>query len=159
MELSKEALKILYKMFPQATVCIGNHDNRYKKIANLSGILDEMLKDLPDLFESPVGWDWVDKAEIDGIIYEHGEMYRGQDPIYDAVRTSGKSVVFGHYHSTLGVQWMKGHNQEERFAMCSGCGIDFFQYAFRYAKFSKKKPILGCGVILEGEPIPVRMVI
>jgi len=33
--------------------------------------------------------------------------------------------------------------------MSVGCGIDRRSYAFAYGKDFKKKPILGCGVVME----------
>jgi hypothetical protein len=36
-----------------------------------------------------------------------------------------------------------------------GCGIDNSQYAFAYGKSFPKKPILGCGLVLDGGNIPV----
>ena len=33
-----------------------------------------------------------------------------------------------------------------------GCGIDAKAYAFNYGKDSRKKPILSCGVVIDGKP-------
>jgi len=36
--------------------------------------------------------------------------------------------------------------------MAVGCGIDNKSMAFAYGKHFLKKPILGCGVVILGEP-------
>lgn len=154
-ELALETLKILYHKFPDAHVVVGNHDDRYIKMATRNGLILEQVKSIPQLYEFPSGWHLTNRAEIDGVIYEHGEHYKS---LRDVAFNSFHSLVFGHLHSEFGVQWVKRHNQPERFALGSGCGIDFSSLAYRYAKYMKNLPVLGCGIVIEGvEPLAVKM--
>ncbi len=91
------------------------------------------------------------KIEIDGVIYTHGEAGRGgQHAAIAQAKDNFKSLVLGHYHSQAGVTWAA--NQEHRiFGMSAGCGIDFNKLQFEYGRKIAQKPLLGCGVVIDGQ--------
>ena len=62
----------------------------------------------------------------------------------------GMSVVMGHLHSVAGVHYGAGPKRRW-FGLDVGCLIDREAYQFAYGKHLPKKPILGCGVVLDGE--------
>lgn len=60
-----------------------------------------------------------------------------------------RSTVVGHFHSQAGVRWWA--NPEFRvFGLSVGCGIDVRRLQFEYGRRFTAKPILGCGVVLDG---------
>ena len=61
------------------------------------------------------------------------------------------SVVMGHVHSVAGVKFGAGP-LERWFGMDVGCLIDRKAWQFAYGKHMPKKPILGCGVVIDGTP-------
>ena len=63
-----------------------------------------------------------------------------------------QSVVQGHLHTQSYVEWNVGARYRA-FSMQVGCGIDRRAYAMAYAK-AGKKPVIGCGVVLEGGSLP-----
>ena len=146
-----EQLKWWLGTFPKATVTIGNHDDRPERIAsNKGGIPDVYLRTYRELWDTP-GWQWAFDAEIDDVYYFHGVGSTGKTPALNKTDSVHMSVVMGHVHSVAGVHWGAGP-KARWFGMDVSCLIDRRAWQFTYGKHAKKKPILGCGVVLDGIP-------
>lgn len=152
----KEA-RILYKMFPKVSICIGNHDAiLYRQNATLK-IPQVMLKSLTELYQTPERWDWKFEHKIDGVLYKHGTGFGGKSPHVIANEKERCKIVIGHLHSVLAVQYY-GTSRELTFGAIAGCGMDRHSYAAEYAKEVAKKPVVGCLVIIDGKVvIPINM--
>lgn len=142
----------LAKAFPKADWLIGNHDALTERQAIAVGLPSEVLRDYGDLW----GLDWkvhprFTKLEIDGAIYSHGDGGRGgQHAAMAQAKDNFKSTVIGHFHSQAGVGWWA--NKEFRiFGLSVGCGIDVDRLQFEYGRKFPAKPVLGCGVVLNGK--------
>lgn len=144
-------LNMLYKQFPVAKCCRGNHTQRLEKRANDGGIPAFCLKSLRELFNIPETWDIQDNYEIDGVLYTHGTQFNSRNILTMAANYASQSIVIGHQHSLLGVVYSKNIFNKESFAMCCGCGINENAYAFRYGKNAKMRPVLGCGIVLSSK--------
>lgn len=143
-------LKKYYKAFPKAKCCVSNHTSRpYRKAAE-GGLPELFLKKYNDFLEAPRGWKWSLKWEIDGVIYKHGDGYSGEKPHAIAAFKERNSIVIGHVHPVGGVEYLAGPN-DLIFGMCVGCGVDHATYAMRYAQKNPKKPVIGCGVVIDGK--------
>ena len=136
--------------FPEATVVLGNHDERPERIASKDGIPELYLKPYKEVWETP-DWDWVFDTEIDDVYYFHGIGSTGKTPAFNKTDSVHMSVVMGHVHSVAGIHWGAGP-KARWFGMDVGCLIDREAWQFAYGKHSKKKPLLGCGVVLDGIP-------
>jgi hypothetical protein len=160
LQRSIDALAPLYEMFPKVKSCISNHTMRPFKRAFKAGIPRRLLRDYGEFLEAPPGWRWDEYWEIDGIRYEHGHNLVGGGKYMNAKapEQNGRSTVFGHFHSFAGVQYVSTP-EALMFGMNVGCLIDMRSYAFAYAKNSKTRPILGCGVVDEGIPLFVPMLV
>jgi len=145
-----QGLKDLYKAFPKALCCHSNHTSRHTRKGASVGIPSVYFRSLRELLEAPAGWKWADEWEIDGVEYFHGEGFSGEKGHRDAARTRMNSVVMGHLHGIGGVEYI-ATVKDRVFGMCVGCGIDYKAYAFKYGKAAKLKPIIGCGVVLNGK--------
>jgi predicted phosphodiesterase len=146
-----EILKPYYQAFPKVMVCESNHRARILKRAYKSGIPVRYMKDFKEVIEAPDGWRWAEKWEIDKVGYKHGCGYSGTMGALNAAKDEMKSCVIGHLHSDAGLLfWSNG--LETIFGMNVGCGIDQESYAFAYAKTSRKKAVLSCGVVIDGKP-------
>lgn len=152
-ELTKavERLSRYYKVFPEVKLCESNHTVRIFKRAFKAGIPIKYMKDFAEVIESPKGWKWADEWEIDGVRYIHGCGYSGTLGALNAAKDSGVSTVIGHLHSDSGVLFFNS-GRKTIFGMNVGCGIDQKAYAFNYAKHSRKKAVLSCGVVIDGHP-------
>ena len=146
-----EQLQDWYKTFPRVKVCMGNHDDRPYRQASTVGMAEEYMKTINDIVQSPKGWRWGEEFEIDGVIYRHGHTGNdgGRTPHLTLAERRRRSMVVGHYHSVAGIEW-SATEEDIIFGMCVGCGIDSAKYAFDYAKHGIKKPIVACGVVIDG---------
>lgn len=150
----KKALKqvaSLSKAFPKADWLIGNHDALTERQAITAGLPPQLLRDYGDLWEV----DWTvhsrfSKLVIDGVVYAHGDSgLGGQDAALKQAKDNFRSTVIGHHHAQAGVKWWA--NPEFRvFGMSVGCGIDVNRLQFEYGRKIAAKPILGCGVVIDG---------
>ena len=143
----------LYAAFPKADWLIGNHDALPLRQAASRQIPEQCLRSPTDLWEIP-GWTAHERfthLEIDGVLYCHGDG--GPSGMYahaNAIKANFQSTVMGHLHSNGGVHWHA--NEHSRvFGLAVGCGIDVHNPAFQYARNMRRKPILGCGVVLGGK--------
>jgi len=148
-DMVREELNEWRDTFPDATVTIGNHDNRPQRLAEDIGVPDVYLRDLAEVWETP-GWNWVYSTVIDDAYYFHG-MGGGKTPAINKANTMGMSVVMGHVHSVSGVHWGAGPTRRW-FGMDVGCLINNEAWQFAYGKHMTKKPILSCGVVIDGIP-------
>jgi metallophosphoesterase superfamily enzyme len=145
-----------YKAFPKATVCIGNHDARPRRVAESVNIPKSLLRDFADLWKTPK-WKWVYSAIIDNVFYHHGHKKSGGiNPAYNTSKNMGMSVVLGHNHSRGGVKWSVSPIQRW-FGMDVGCGIDDRAYAFAYASEQTARSVISCGVVINGVPQHIMM--
>jgi hypothetical protein len=155
----KKALKDLqklYKVFPDVKVCTSNHTARPFRRAYKYGIPRAYMKDYKEFLQAPKGWQWSDYWEIEGILFEHGEGFTGAQGAIKAAEGNAQSTVIGHIHSFAGIMW-SANPRQLIFGMNVGCLIDRDSYAFAYGAKIKHKPILGCGVIVDGVPFIVPM--
>lgn len=153
MELDKaiEQLQSLYKLFPEVSVCVSNHEVRPFRKAFKTGIPTRFLKEIKAAIEAPKGWNWADRWIFDQVVYEHGESFTGVNAHLLNAKANMKSTVIGHQHSHAGIQYLS-NPYEQFFGFNTGCLINSSAYAFAYAKNMKNKPTLGCGIINKGIP-------
>ena len=137
--------------FPDARVCIGNHDAIPARKAFSSGVSGAWVKSMKEVmldYGLPVdGWDFAEHHVIDGVKYVHG-IGRQAKPrmIYD-----GESIVQGHWHARSSIEWLVNAHKKT-FAMQVGALIDDNAYAMAYAKHFPKSH-KNCGLVLDGTPI------
>lgn len=146
-----------YKAFPEVSICIGNHDRLPFRKAYTAGLPKNWLKSYQEMFDSPKGWKWDFVHEINGVIYQHGTGLSGEMASINAARENRNSTVIGHLHTVSNIRFLASH-KDLIFGMNVGCGIDHAKYAFAYGKENTRKPVLGCGVVINGKlPINIPM--
>ena len=156
--LSLLMLEEYWDLFPKQDICISNHTWRIFKTAMNAGIPKAFLRDIKDFMNAPKGTQWQQRYIIDDIVFEHGENVSGVNAAFNAAMQNGMSTVIGHQHNFAGVKFTQ-RASGVLFGMNVGCLIDLDQYAFNYTKTSRLKPMLGCGVIIEGMPYFIPMVL
>ncbi|GAF88565.1 unnamed protein product [marine sediment metagenome] len=138
------------KAFPEATVTIGNHDERVIRLAESVNIPRKFLREYADIWDTPK-WTWTADTIIDDVYYFHGTGAGGIHPAFNAAKNRLMSAVMGHCHSTAGVKWIASP-QRRVFGMDVGTGIDVAAWNFAYGQHCPKRPILSAGVVLDGVP-------
>lgn len=147
-EHTKARIDLWYNLFPYATVSIGNHDERHFRVAKKAGLSAHFIQDYKKVWNTP-RWKWEFSHEIDGIHYTHGTGTSGKDAAFNLATQKRMSTVIGHVHSYAGIKWHSNpHNAI--FGMNVGCGIDVRAYAFAYGRDLPVRPMLGCGIVLDG---------
>lgn len=135
--------------FPEAMITYGNHDLIPYRKGYAGGLSSRMMKSWRDLFNAPKGWVFNDRFIIDNVLYTHGTNSAIPRMVQARI-----SVVQGHLHSQQYCHWSQSE-VNRLFAMQVGCGIDADSWAFNYGKSFPRKPVLGCGVVLESGTIPM----
>lgn len=151
-------LSYWFDAFPEVFVCESNHTYRAWKKASEAGIPSEFLKSVAEVYKAPVGWKWRDRWFIDGICFEHGENVSGPLAARNAAIQNRMNTSIGHQHSNAGVLYASGI-QDQIWGMNTGCLIDVDAYAFRYGRALRNKPTLGCGLIVNGIPYFIPMIL
>ena len=154
MELEQTIKKVQkwYETFPEADVCIGNHDAIICRKAFSSGISNRWLKDYDEVLNTP-GWTFNDKFEYNGVMYVHGTGCSGKGAI-NRMTNWNTSIVQGHIHTESFIAW-RVTKLVRHFAMQVGCGVDDRSYAMAYARHFTKKYIVSCGVVLDNGRLPI----
>jgi UDP-2,3-diacylglucosamine pyrophosphatase LpxH len=145
-----EFLQEWYKTFPKMKIATGNHDALPVRRAVKYGLPEEYLKDYLQVLKAPVGWEmkrdwWLDKDTV----LVHGTGFAGKYPHANMAMKKMCNTIMGHIHTVAGVH----HIVNERtkiWGMCVGCGIDRNFPAFDYARNFANKPVIACGVLLNG---------
>lgn len=147
---AKKQLKEVFEKFPEAICLLGNHDLLISRKAKTAGLSQNFIKDLGTVLEAPDTWRFVHEYEKDNVKYIHGST---GDAFKRAV-DSRMSTCQGHLHSKTFVQFSVSE-KDAIFGLQVGAGFDRDQYAFDYAKPFCKKPIIGCGIILDKGTTPL----
>lgn len=145
LDLAISKIKKWYKAFPNAHVCIGNHDRIIIRKAQTSGIPSKWVKEYKEVLKTP-NWEFVTDVYHDGVRYVHGDK---SGKARSAAKRDMVSTVSGHYHTDFYCEWFFGKTRAI-FGMSVGCGIDSSSYAMAYMQGGKKEAI-GCGVVIGGQ--------
>lgn len=149
---ARKQVQELHATFPEATWLIGNHDALPERRAQTHGLPVDLLKKPDEYWQ--VGWKVVNRMEhikIDGVLYSHGETGpQGINAAINQAKNNFRSTVIGHLHGNAGVSWHC--NPEFRvFGLAVGCGVDNSKLAMRYGRKFARKPVLGCGIVVDGK--------
>lgn len=152
-------LRPLYKLFPNTYVLDSNHGSMAYRKGKHHGISRKYLRDYGDVLEAPKGWKWCLELTVpcsDGsrVYFHHGK----ESNTLGVSQKMGMSVVQGHYHNNFGVEYW-GNPASLNWAMQVGCSIDDESMAFAYNKITTKRPVIGHGIILNGLPRLLPMVL
>lgn len=154
----RNKVKPLFKLFPKMKICTSNHGSLPFRRAFRFGLPKDLIKSYRDILQAPAGWVWADQWEVNGVLYEHGDPFTGKDAAIKAAEQNMQSTVIGHVHSFAGIQY-SANSRHLIFGFNVGCLIDKDAYAFEYAKKIKRKPILGCGIVKDGVPVFIPMML
>lgn len=151
-ESAYERAKDWYEAFPTATLIMGNHDRiPMRQLKKLGMEPTIFMRPFEELMGMPKGWVCEDSVIIDDVLYHHGETSTGVNGFRKDCETRMRCTVSGHNHSNAGIS-ATATDQELVWGMAVGCGVDHAHMAFAYGKHFAKKPIIACGVVIDGEP-------
>ena len=158
-----EKLRLSFELwsavFPKMDIVWGNHDLRVKTKLNQAGLPEELLS-VEGLFRQVFGFpeDWhfhkriLIKSPYCGTIQvRHGHEKGTAAVAGNTLRRTHLSTIMGHRHILSQLCYTSTHDAM-LFDMYVGCGIDKEAIAFRYDSDNIARPIISCGVLVDGYP-------
>ena len=151
---ARDRLKPWYDAFPKLTLINGNHDLiPARQLTKIGMDAEVWMKPLKEIYEFPKGWGIEDEIEIDGVLYHHGYTANGVNGFRNDAKARMCNTVSGHCHGNAGVSATASHHRLV-WGMAVGCGVDNKSMAMAYGKHFKNKPIISCGIVIDGR-LPV----
>lgn len=158
-EIARERIKAWAGAFPKMRVCISNHGIRWLKKAMDAQIPSHLLKTYHDIFKIPASWVYREEWRFHSLKFPfraiHGMGYSGVAGHRNAALDGQISTVIGHLHSHAGISWIQNNGGARMWAANAGCLIDPEAFAFKYEKYNRVKPQLGCIVIVDSGKTPI----
>lgn len=152
----KEAKKViaqLFNLFPVMDIMESNHGSLHLRKAMTAGIPKAYIKEYGEILGVDSGWQWYHDLVItlpngQQCYFTHGKSANG----LKLSQSYAMNTVQGHHHSEFGVQYWSNPNSLF-WSMQVGCLVDDKSLAMAYNRLQLKRPIIGCGVIIDGKPI------
>lgn len=152
---ARRALEPWYEAFPKMEIIVGNHDRIPARQLKRVGMDPEVyLRTASEIYGFPPGWVEREYVFSNGVHYHHGETAVADFGYGKDARARMCNTVSGHAHGNFGVSYTATDHRLV-FGMGVGCGIDVRSMAFAYGKHFRRKPIVGCGVVLDDGRLPV----
>lgn len=159
---SRKFLHKLHAVFPQMEICHSNHGSLIYRRAFKFGIPVEMIKTYREILfpeGNGEGWTWheVIRTEL-----PNGQTVQFQhQSVGDYLQNASHercNLVLGHEHGKFQIEH-RASKAALYWGMYSGCLIDSSSMAFAYGKLFARKPIIGCSVIIDSQPILIPMLL
>ena len=157
LKAAREEIWKVEELFPKVTVIESNHGSLAYRKAKVAGIPKEMIRPYKEVLDVK-DWKWK---------HHHIEYLPNKQPCYfvhgKTANTSGlftnqmMSSVQGHFHEKFEIVF-SGNGERLNFGMTVGCLIDDESMAFQYNKVFVKRPVIGCGMIIDSQPILIPLV-
>ena len=159
LEAAIEGLQPIYKLFPKMDLVDSNHGSMVYRKGKHHGIPRKYLRDYGDILDAPKGWKWSHELLINipggnQLLVVHGIS----KDVMKVVAQRGVCVAQGHYHSEFRIGYL-GNPNHLLFGINVGCSIDSKSLAFAYDKLNLARPVVGHGIILNGLPHLLPMVL
>jgi len=162
LERGKIVMRKLYSLFPTMLICHSNHGSMQYRRAKAHGIPVQMIKRyrdvvVPDTYGAP-GWSWRYgwriQTALGTVLFKH----QSSGAVLQDAAHNNCNLVVGHQHGLFSVEYAASTDRLY-WGMYVGCLIDKDALAFAYGKHSRNKPILGCGIVIDGVPALVPMLL
>ncbi len=155
---AREVFKELESMFPEMTLVHSNHGSMLYRRGKKHGIPNYMLRDYNEVIGVGKGWKWYPDYKLkmnngQYLFMTHGMKKNG----LTLAKEMGMSVIQGHYHTEFNISFTS-NPLSLHWSMMVGCLIDDHSLAFSYNKINSARVILGCGIIINGQPKLIPMV-
>jgi|TARA_R100000084_G_C4653289_1_gene151232 predicted phosphodiesterase len=156
--ISKDYIKELESIYPNVTEVHSNHSSLVYRRAIKYGMSAQFLRPYGE-FLGTKKWQWVDDLKLvmsngKSVYFTHGKSA----DVLKVSQTMGMCCVQGHYHTKFSIGYW-ANPDDLYWGMQVGCLINQKSMAFSYAKNFSTRFVLGCGIIIEGMPRLLPMVL
>jgi len=153
-ELDKaiQRLRPYYKLFPRVDLVDSNHGSLVYRKGKVHGLPRNVFKSYREILEAPKGWNWhfdltLELSDGNKVYFCHGKTSAAAK----LSQSMGMSTVQGHYHERMEIIYWANPNGLY-WDMRVGCLIHDKSLAFNYNNTNLKRPLIGTGVIIDGQP-------
>ncbi len=155
---SQDCLRPLFRLFPDVDLLSSNHGDMVYRKSITAGIPRHCIKSYGEILGAPKGWKWhidltLKMSDGNLVFFHHGKSA----DILKASQAMSMCMVQGHYHEKFDIRYW-GNPTGLYWGMQIGCSIDDKSMAFAYNKTNLKRPIIGHGIIIDGQPHLLPMV-
>ena len=160
--LVKKNVAELSKLFPDMYITLGNHEMRLYRKALKAGLPVQVLKDFDVIVGAPKSWKFVERIKYNWedvrrrILFVHTGS--GATTKQALAPRQHANVVHGHIHTNFWVKWSSTADALH-WDMNVGCMIDDDSIVFKYNRLQTARPILGCAMIENNQPVLVPMLL
>ncbi len=158
---AREVIWRIEELFPKVDVLESNHGSLWYRKARTHGIPREAIRTYEEILfpRRRTSWKWHFEMEVrlpngQPCYFHHGRHANA----LIASQHRGMSVVQGHYHEKFNIQYW-GTTERLNWGMNVGCLVDDKALAFEYNNSNLKRPIIGCGMIIDSQPRLMPMVL
>ena len=159
LKLTIKKFQPIYKLIPNLDLVDSNHGSMAFRKALANGIPKAYIKSYREVLKAPKGWSWHSDLTLkmsngEKVYFHHGKCA----DVLKASQTMAMSMVQGHYHERFKIEYW-GNPNGLFWGLQIGCLINDKSLAFAYNKNNTKRPIVGMGIILNGLPKLLPMVL
>jgi hypothetical protein len=158
LEMSLSPIQNLHKLFPKMKIMESNHGSLVYRKQKSAGLPAAVFKHYNEILGIPRNdWQWVKDLTIKvsgpkTVYICHG---RSAD-ITKLAQLNGFCSVAGHFHEKMKIEYF-ANTVGVNWGMQCGCLIDNNSPEFDYNKLNLKSPMIGTGIIVNGDPKLYRM--
>lgn len=141
-------------LYPKVDVIESNHGSLAYRKAKVAGIPKQMLRPYEEILfpDHKTKWRWHFELTVrlpngQPCYFHHGRSANA----LTASQHRGMPIVQGHYHEKFNIQYW-GTTERLNWGMNVGCLVDDKALAFEYNNSNLKRPIIGCGLIVDSQP-------
>lgn len=159
LRMSRTYILQLEKIFPEMTLVDSNHSSLVYRRALKYGLPRDYLRSYNEFLGVGKGWQWVEDLTV--ILSDGSRCFFTHGMSADILKLSmqmGKHCVQGHYHSKFSVSYYSNPDALI-WGMQVGCLTSQKSMAFDYAKNFKNRFVIGTGMIIDGQPKLMPMVL
>lgn len=159
LQAAQKVLQQLERLFPKMLIVDSNHGSLVFRRAKHHGIPLKFIAPLNDIYGVGKGWEW--RNDITLKLKDGNEVYLCHGMVKDGkkfVMQRGQCIVQGHYHTDFRIDYVSTPDRL-MWSMQVGCLIDKHALAFAYDRLNLNRPILGSGMIINGQPLLIPMIV
>jgi len=151
LKAAREVIWQIEALYPKVDVMESNHGSLAYRKAMVAGIPKEVLRPYKSVLDVK-HWKWHPELEItlsdkQPCFFHHGKSANS----FLALRDIGMNFVQGHFHEKYNIHY-HGTGERLKWVIATGCLVDDHSLAMAYNNVNLKRPIIGCSIIIDGQP-------
>jgi len=158
LERAREVIWKIEELYPKVDVIESNHGSLWYRKAKAYGIPREAIRSYEEILMTKK-WKWHFELTLklpngQPCYFHHGRSAN----VLLTSQHMGMPAVQGHYHEKFCIQYW-GTSERLNWGMNVGCLVDDDSLAFTYNNSNLKRPVIGCGMIIDSQPKLMPMVL